>query len=71
MADRQNPFQPVQPTEEQARDIATLRTAFSECADELDFHAPEGRYKALARTALEEAAMWATKAITHTPPADR
>lgn len=26
---------------------------------------PEGRYKSLALTALEEASMWATKAVTH------
>lgn len=44
--------------------IAT-REHFSELADKLETMLPEGRYKALVLTKLEEAAMFASKAFSH------
>jgi hypothetical protein len=53
---------PVQ--REKLRDAqASARWTYEQFAEGL----PEGRYKALALTHLEAAAMWASKAITHTP----
>ena len=44
--------------------MASVRQAFKTLADAVDDSVPAGRYKALAFTALEEAAMWANKGIT-------
>lgn len=42
-----------------------LRKKFKELGAELEERLPEGRYKALVRMKLEEAAMFTTKAFTH------
>ncbi len=42
-----------------------IRSAFQTLEAEVECQCPSGRYKALAFTALEEAAMWANKAVTH------
>lgn len=44
---------------------ADLRQAFMQFAKELDELAPDGRYKALALTSLEESSMWFHKAIAN------
>ena len=45
-----------------------LRRRFKEFANHLDEVLPEGRDKALAFTALEEASMWSHKSIANTAP---
>lgn len=52
-----------QPTKEGLRRITVLREDFSKMLARLNTLAPESREKALAQTKLEEAAMWAIKAI--------
>ena len=47
---------------------ADLRTEFINFADSLDERLPDGRSKSLSMTALEEASMWAHKAIAETAP---
>lgn len=47
---------------------ADLRTGFINFAESLDDRLPNGRAKSLAMTALEEASMWAHKAIAETAP---
>lgn len=45
-----------------------LRVQFKAFANELNSHIPEGREKSLLFTALEEASMWAHKAVANTAP---
>lgn len=45
--------------------LSNVRNSFGTLADELERELPEGRYKAMVKTKLEEAAMLATKAYTH------
>lgn len=45
--------------------IATTKAGFGTLALDLETKLPNGRYKSLVLTKLEEAAMFATKAITH------
>lgn len=45
--------------------LTDVRNAFAECAAKLEHSLPEGRYKAMVKTKLEEAAMLSTKAFTH------
>lgn len=47
---------------------ADLRTGFINFVESLDKRLPDGRSKSLAMTALEEASMWAHKAIAETAP---
>lgn len=47
---------------------ATLRARFMGFATLINHELPEGREKALAFTALEEASMWAHKAIAQKDP---
>ena len=47
---------------------ADLRTRFIIFGGSLDERLPDGRSKSLAMTALEEASMWAHKAIAETAP---
>ena len=56
-------FQSVMPTQEQANDLFTKEQAFTELVAGLDKLLPAGRAKALTMTKLEEASMWASKAI--------
>lgn len=52
------------PPEQQNAD-ALVREAFKIAHATLDEHVPDGRYKSLALTAIETAAMWAIKGIFH------
>lgn len=42
-----------------------LRRDFKSFAETIDIAAPDGRYKSLALTALEEASMWCHKALAN------
>ena len=44
--------------------MAAVRSQIKEAAAAVALHAPEGREKSLAVTALEEAVMWASKALS-------
>jgi prephenate dehydratase len=61
------PFDYHKPQESEIRRIESIRQAFQQCYDcLLDLTrdgAASGRYVSLACTALEEAAMWATKSV--------
>lgn len=52
---------------EQSDAVAVVRCEFANAHHAIMKHLPEGRYKAIVATKLEEAAMFATKAISHTP----
>lgn len=54
-------------TEEQKQSVHDVRVSFAFAHENIMVQLPEGRYKAIVATKLEEAAMFATKAITHTP----
>ena len=56
----QRPSQDVQET------MGALRTHMQDLTIFLDASVPECREKSLAFTALEEASMWAMKALSHT-----
>lgn len=63
---RDNRFEAVEVVDETSKlDIADIREAFAGLAGELKGLTPTGRYQSLALTALEEAAMWAIKSVTH------
>lgn len=64
-------FEHVIPNPDQVEELAKVRAAFKTQLLFLDTLLPAGRYRALAMTALEEAAMWANKAITHTNEVQR
>lgn len=51
--------------------IDQLRGAFVGLAGQLATSTPEGRYRALALTALEEALMWAVKSLSHDSGGER
>ena len=53
------------PTLEQIEKLATIRVKSRTLYECFEKECPPGRYRALALTALEQAAMWANKAITH------
>lgn len=54
--------------EDQKQVAATVEHKFSEVAQYINFTIADGREKSLAITALEEAKMWATKAIAKVNP---
>lgn len=63
-------FNPRSITQEQQDKLAGLREGFEKLAAILDHNLPSesgesARYRALVKTKLEEAAMFATKAFTH------
>jgi len=58
-------YEPVIASHEGAERIVAVRRALRECAAVLCDVLPEGRGKAVALTKLEEAGMWAVKAVTH------
>lgn len=60
-------FQAVLPTQDQANDLFTKEQAFVQLAEGLQKLLPDGRAKALTMTKLEEASMWASKAIVQAP----
>jgi hypothetical protein len=57
-------FEYLKPTDEQIDTLTILRANFKRTADLIESVIPEGRYRRLAITALEEAAMWANKGVT-------
>lgn len=57
-------FSYLEPTIDQAETMHVIRTNFKSIAAVIERMVPGGRYKSLTMTALEEAAMWANKAIT-------
>lgn len=59
-------FRPVDFKDEGDKDCCELmRAAFQDLATKLQNNLPDGRYKAIVKTKLEEAAMFTTKAFTH------
>jgi hypothetical protein len=62
-----NPFEYHKPEADEIGRIEGVRKAFFDCSERIaGFTRPgsvSGRYVALCKTALEEAAMWATKSI--------
>lgn len=57
-------FEHMKASEEQLALMAELRAAFYGVTAVLD-KLPGSRFKSIAETNLEQAAMWANKAITH------
>jgi hypothetical protein len=57
-------FEYLKPNADQQETMGVLRTNFAIVANVVDQLVPDGRYKSLAMTALEEAAMWANKGVT-------
>jgi len=49
---------------EQQKVLSDLNDAFAALEERIVIHVPAGRRKSLALTALEEASMWANKAIS-------
>ena len=56
------------PSEDGIRVIAILREKFSEIHDAVEQYAPNSRERAVALTNLEQAAMWAIKAVVCNDP---
>lgn len=65
-----NRFNSVDVTESMYEKMDVTTSDFNIIAFRLNFRLPEGRYKSLCMTALEEAQMWANKSITHTELTD-
>lgn len=51
------------PTDRQVEESDLVRSYIVDAASAVNRTAPDGRYKSLALTALEEALMWANKGI--------
>jgi hypothetical protein len=62
-------FAPMPVTDEQQEALDRLQTAAINYTKALLEHCPPGWERALAETNAEQAAMWATKAVTHAAPA--
>lgn len=56
------------PSEDSILRIASLRKAFSDLHDCIEFTAPHSRERSVALTHLEDAAMWAIKAVVCNDP---
>ena len=61
--DIKNPFDNHKPDNYQVARIEEIREMFKQCNDIVLSNAPQGRYRSLAITALEESCMWAVKAV--------
>ena len=59
------PFEQVVPNEKQHKALAIFRTAFAGVYADVINHVPDCRERSIALTKIEEAAMWASKAVTH------
>ena len=57
-------FEYLKPSDAQIATMGELRQAFAELVQHIEDRIPESRYRSLAITELESAAMWANKAIT-------
>lgn len=62
-----HPFEYQQPTPEQTETIKAVRAAMQIAYDTLLERIPSSRERSLAITKLEEASMWANKAIVFAP----
>jgi len=58
-------FQPKEISDSDKPVLRDVRTAFETLANALQESLPDGRYKSIVRTKLEEAAMFATKSFSH------
>lgn len=52
-------------TKEELEKLNLIRDGFAKLANHLQNELPDGRYKSIVRTKLEEAAMFATKSFSH------
>jgi hypothetical protein len=57
-------FEYLKPSEDQIERMALMRQAYAKMMHMVTVTIPDGRYKALAITSLEESAMWANKGVT-------
>lgn len=57
-------FRYLKPSPDQLATMEQTRSGFEEIAKVVEANVPEGRYKALTLTKIEEAAMFANKGIT-------
>lgn len=57
-------FEYLKPSDAQIAEMGVLREAFAELTEKIEKRVPESRYRSLAITELEAAAMWTMKAIT-------
>ena len=60
-----NLFHPKPVKDHDKESLEATRICFAEAADQLQHLIPKGRYQAMVKSKLEEAAMLATKAFTH------
>ena len=60
-------FTPQPTDDEQRARLQCLRDAAKAYTEALREHCPPSRERALAETNIEQAAMWASKAVTHNP----
>ena len=60
-------FYSKQLSDEQKDRIDTIRSNFTQLYDYLDSEIPSGREKSLYATKMEEACMWAIKAVSREP----
>jgi hypothetical protein len=60
-----NAYVYIKPNENAIAKMGSLRGEFTQIDAAMRVFTPQGRYQSLALTALEEAAMWAMKAISH------
>lgn len=64
-----NPFDyNFKPSDSMIADMEKIRAQCKYLASDILNSAPEGRERSLALTNLEQAAMWANKAISHREP---
>lgn len=61
----ENAFIPQGVPDEAKESLEQVRAAYCRLAGDLQNLLPEGRYKALVKTHLEQSAMFATKCFTH------
>ena len=61
-------FTPQPATDLQRAKLECLSDAAKAYSEALREHCPPGRERALAETNAEQAAMWASKAVTHSAP---
>jgi hypothetical protein len=57
-------FQYLKPSPQQIAEMSAVRVGFEAIYATIDAFVPEGRYKAMAISKLEEAAMFANKGVT-------
>jgi hypothetical protein len=65
MPEKKNPFESYPVEDEQLDALHEVRSAFKVVHAAILANVPNGREQSLALTNLEQAAMWASKGITH------